>query len=176
VEGKDVKKIGIMVIALALMLVMGLGAIAPQSVSAQEGWGGKNAETVDISWTEHYTMYHPDGTYWWDGSYPVGPIEFKKNPASETYRTTDMWAFMGGGTAPEDILGGFIMVNRTGKLHGEITYISGGGSGATIYQKFWGQVTITGSTMEGVYHDRIYVQQPDGSLVLAAFGDYEVTP
>ncbi len=168
----------LMAIALAVVMVLTMAAVP---VSAQEGWGGKNAETVNISWDEQYTMYGPDGTFWWQGSYPVGPVEFKKNPKSETYRTTDMWAFMGGGTAPEDILGGFIMVNRKGELHGEITYISGGGSGATIYQEFWGQVTVTmtdGDTaeMEGEYHDRVYVQQPDGSLVLGVYGDYQVTP
>ncbi len=175
------RKIFSILFALVLVLVTGLAVIAPASVTAQEeGWGGKNAETVNISWNEQYTMYGPDGTFWWQGSYPVGPVEFKKNPKSETYRTTDMWAFMGGGTAPEDILGGFIMVNRKGELHGEITYISGGGSGATIYQEFWsdqGDVeVINDGTMSGIYHDRIYVQQDDGSLVLAAYGDYEVTP
>ena len=168
-------------VAVVLLLVMGLGVIAPQPVSAQDGWGGKNAITVDISWNEGYTMYQPDGTLvggpWW---YPVGPIEFEKNPQSGTYRTTDMEAFMAGGTPPTEILGGFLMVNRTGKLHGEITYISGR-SGATIYQEFWGQVTVTmidddTATMEGEYHDRVYVQQPDGTLVLAVYGDYEVTP
>ena len=168
-------------IAIALALALLLTMVVATPVSAQGGWGGKNAETVDISWTEHYFMYGPDGTFWWDGSYPCGPVEFKKNPKSETYRTTDMWAFMGGGTAPEDILGGFIMINRTGELHGEITYISGGGSGATIYQEFWGQVTVEmleddTAEMEGEYHDRVYVQQDDGTLVLAVYGDYEVTP
>ena len=163
-----------------LAIVLALGLVLPMATpaSAQENWGGKHAITVNISWTEGYTMYLPDGTLvggpW---VYPVGPVEFKKNPESNTYRTTDMEAFMGGGTPPEDILGGFLMVNRKGRLHGEITYISGGGSGATIYQEFWGQVTvIDDTTMEGEYHDRIYVQQEDGSLVLAAYGDYEVTP
>ena len=162
-------------IAIAVVVALLLAVVVATPVSAQGGWGGKNAITVNISWDEQYTMYHPDGTFWWQGSYPVGPIEFKKNPTSETYHTTDMAAFMGGGTPPANILGGFIMVNRKGKLHGEITYISGG-SGATIYQEFWGQVTvINNATMVGVYHDRIYVQQPDGTLVLAAYGDYQVT-
>ena len=100
-------------------------------------------------------MYQPDGTFIWSGSYPVGPVAFEKNPKSGTYRTADMYAFMGGGTPPANILGGFIMVNRAGKLHGEITYISGG-SGATIYQEFWGQVTVINNdtTMIGTYHDR----------------------
>jgi len=176
------KKLIAIAVAVVLLLAMAVPVIAPQSVSAQENWGGKNAITVNISWSEGYTMYLPDGTKvggpW---VYPVGPVEFKKNPTSETYRTTDMEAFMGGGTAPEDILGGFLMVNRKGKLHGEITYISGGGSGATIYQEFWGQVTVSmidddTATMEGEYHDRVYVKQPDGTLVLAVYGDYQVTP
>ncbi len=175
------KKLMAIALAVVLLLVTGLAVIAPQPATAQEGWGGKNAITVDISWTEGYTMYLPDGTLvggpW---VYPVGPVEFKKNPKSETYRTTDMEAFMGGGTPPNEFLGGFIMINRQGRLHGEITYISGG-SGATIYQEFWGQVTVnmTGSdtaTMEGEYHDRIYVQQPDDTFLLAVYGDYEVTP
>ncbi len=172
------KKLIIIAVAVVLVMVMGLGVIAPQPVTAQEGWGGKNAIPVTLNWEEGYTMYGADGTPWggpwW---YHVGPVAFKKNPKSETYRTTDMNGFMAGGDQTITGFEGFLMVNRTGELHGEVTY-------GPIYQEFWSdpgdvEVTMTDgdtATMSGIYHDRLYFQQPDGSLVFFAYGDYQVTP
>jgi len=181
-------------ILFALVLVLSFSLVAVAPVSAQGGWGGNHATTVTLSWEECYTMYQPDGDLvggpW---CYDVTEVDFQMIPESETYRTTDMAAFMGGGTPGTD-LEGFIMINRKGKLHGKVTYISGT-SGLPISQVFQGQVTVDdgAGTMEGEYHDLVYVRGTEEEVMDAyssldprrigrsnlwqiAYGDYEVNP
>ncbi len=149
------KKIFSIFFALVLVLSFSLVTVAP--VSAQGGWGGNHATTVTLSWYECYTMYQPDGDSVWSGCYDVEDVDFQKIPESETYRTTDMAAFMSGGTPGTDYEG-FIMINRKGKLHGKVSYISGT-SGLPISQVFQGDVeVIDDNTMSGTYHDVVYVR------------------
>ena len=186
----------ILSVVFALVLVLSLSLVTAAAVSAQENWGGNHATTVTLSWEECYTMYQPDGDLvggpW---CYDVTDVDFQKIPESETYRTTDMEAFMGGGTPAEDILGGFIMINRKGKLHGHVSYISGRPRGLPIYQVFQGQVTVTmtdgdTATMDGEYHDRVYVRGTEEEVMyyypwasrigrsnkwFMAYGDYDVS-
>jgi hypothetical protein len=127
---------------------------------------------VALSWDESYTCYHPDGSYWhgpW--SYTVEDVDFAH--LVNTYYTTDMAAFMGGGTPPTDLTG-FIRINGAGKLFGYASYISGN-SGLPIFQLFRGEVEVTladdgTGTMDGTYADWLYVFGTEDEVV-SAYGE-----
>ncbi len=162
--------LGSILAAVVLLIVTATPAMAARA-PLPPAPKAKILTIVALSWDESYTAYHPDGSYWhgpWN--YTIEDVDFVH--LVNTYYTTDMADFMGGGTPPTDLTG-FIRINGVGKLFGYASYISGN-SGLPIFQIFRGDVQVTlcadgvTGTMSGTYSDQVFIFG-NAAVVLTAY-------